>query len=204
MTKVLGLTGGIAAGKTAVGQLFQARGAVLIDADQVARQVVQKSQPGLAEIVALFGITILNAAGELDRSKLGRLVFSDPSQLNRLNAVIQPRIRQEIINQSAAYRAQGYPLVVVMIPLLYEMNYETICDAVLDVDIPLELQVKRVMMRDHLTIVEAKQRITAQLSREQRLSRADFILDTSGNLLQLQENFDELWDRDDFQTFLMS
>jgi dephospho-CoA kinase len=204
MTKVLGLTGGIAAGKTAVGQLFQARGAVLIDADQVARQVVQKSQPGLAEIVALFGITILNAAGELDRSKLGRLVFSDPSQLNRLNAVIQPRIRQEIINQSAAYRAQGYPLVVVMIPLLYEMNYETICDAVLDVDIPLELQVKRVMMRDHLTIDEAKQRITAQLSREQRLSRADFILDTSGNLLQLQENFDELWDRDDFQTFLMS
>lgn len=204
MTKVLGLTGGIAAGKTAVGQLFQARGAVLIDADQVARQVVQKSQPGLAEIVALFGTTILNAAGELDRSKLGRLVFSDPSQLNRLNAVIQPRIRQEIINQSAAYRAQGYPLVVVMIPLLYEMNYETICDAVLDVDIPLELQVKRVMMRDHLTIDEAKQRITAQLSREQRLSRADFILDTSGNLLQLQENFDELWDRDDFQTFLMS
>lgn len=204
MTKVLGLTGGIAAGKTAVGQLFQARGAVLIDADQVARQVVQKSQPGLAEIVVLFGTTILNAAGELDRSKLGRLVFSDPSQLNRLNAVIQPRIRQEIINQSAAYRAQGYPLVVVMIPLLYEMNYETICDAVLDVDIPLELQVKRVMMRDHLTIVEAKQRITAQLSREQRLSRADFILDTSGNLLQLQENFDELWDRDDFQTFLMS
>lgn len=204
MTKVLGLTGGIAAGKTAVGQLFQARGAVLIDADQVARQVVQKSQPGLAEIVALFGTTILNAAGELDRSKLGRLVFSDPSQLNRLNAVIQPRIRQEIINQSAAYRAQGYPLVVVMIPLLYEMNYETICDAVLDVDIPLELQVKRVRMRDHLTIDEAKQRITAQLSREQRLSRADFILDTSGNLLQLQENFDELWDRDDFQTFLMS
>lgn len=204
MTKVLGLTGGIAAGKTAVGQLFQARGAVLIDADQVARQVVQKSQPGLAEIVALFGTTILNAAGELDRSKLGRLVFSDPSQLNRLNAVIQPRIRQEIINQSTAYRAQGYPLVVVMIPLLYEMNYETICDAVLDVDIPLELQVKRVMMRDHLTIDEAKQRITAQLSREQRLSRADFILDTSGNLLQLQENFDELWDRDDFQTFLMS
>ncbi|GEL13468.1 dephospho-coa kinase [Lapidilactobacillus concavus DSM 17758] len=204
MTKVLGLTGGIAAGKTAVGQLFQARGAVLIDADQVARQVVQKSQPGLAEIVALFGTTILNAAGELDRSKLGRLVFSDSSQLNRLNAVIQPRIRQEIINQSAAYRAQGYPLVVVMIPLLYEMNYETICDAVLDVDIPLELQVKRVMMRDHLTIDEAKQRITAQLSREQRLSRADFILDTSGNLLQLQENFDELWDRDDFQTFLMS
>lgn len=204
MTKVLGLTGGIAAGKTAVGQLFQARGAVLIDADQVARQVVQKSQPGLAEIVALFGTTILNAAGELDRSKLGRLVFSDSSQLNHLNAVIQPRIRQEIINQSAAYRAQGYPLVVVMIPLLYEMNYETICDAVLDVDIPLELQVKRVMMRDHLTIDEAKQRITAQLSREQRLSRADFILDTSGNLLQLQENFDELWDRDDFQTFLMS
>lgn len=204
MTKVLGLTGGIATGKTAVGQLFQARGAVLIDADQVARQVVQKSQPGLAEIMALFGITILNAAGELDRSKLGRLVFSDPSQLNRLNAVIQPRIRQEIINQSTAYRAQGYPLVVVMIPLLYEMNYETICDAVLDVDIPLELQVKRVMMRDHLTIDEAKQRITAQLSREQRLSRADFILDTSGNLLQLQENFDELWDRDNFQTFLMS
>lgn len=204
MTKVLGLTGGIATGKTAVAKLFLARGAVVIDADQVAHQVVQKGQPGLTKVIEVFGTGILTPTGELDRAKLGKIVFADAHQLELLNAATHPLIREQILAAIADYQAQGYPLVVADVPLLLESDYRSICDAVLVTDIPLDMQVRRVMSRDHLTSEAAQQRINSQLDRRARLDAADFVIDTSGNLVQLESTFDELWESDKFQKFLIS
>lgn len=202
MSKVLGLTGGIASGKSTVSALFKKQDAAIIDADLIAHQIVEPNQPGLSAIVSAFGQDYLLPDGHLDRAKLGRLVFSDAKALATLNQLTHPLIRQEILRQTTAHQEAGQALIVYDIPLLFETGYEQLCDAVLVVDVAPAIQLERVQQRDHLDQTAAQERIDAQMSREKRLSRADFVIDTSQPVAALPQIFAAFWESESFQSFL--
>ncbi|WP_461219011.1 dephospho-CoA kinase [Lapidilactobacillus salsurivasis] len=203
-TKVLGITGGIASGKSAVATCFVNWGAYLVDADQIAHEILAPDSPGLAAVQAQFGPAYLRADGSLDRAKLGQLVFSDPQALAQLNQLTQPLIRTAIMAAIARGRDSSAPLVVAEIPLLIEENYQTLCDGILVADLPEALQLARVQKRDGLTKAAAQARLAAQIGRTQRLAAADFILDTSHDLATLTANFQRFIRSAAFQSWLRS
>ena len=179
MTYILGLTGGIASGKSTVSAYLAQNGALIIDADLIARQVVAKKSSGLKQIVAKFGGEILTASGELDRKKLGKLVFSNKELLKALTDITGPLIRAEILREIEAAKKAQVKLVVLDIPLLFEAGYQTLCDKVMVVTIPSKLQLERVMKRDNLSAAEARKRIANQLPASKRNELADVLIDNS-------------------------
>ena len=129
--RVIGLTGGIASGKTTVSNLFKISGVPVIDADLVARQVVERGTAGLTALVNRFGESILNTDGTLNRTELGQRMFSDDAIRKEVNDILQPLIRQEITSRMKAYKDQGKPLIVLYLPIFFEMNYESFCDEII-------------------------------------------------------------------------
>lgn len=184
MTYILGLTGGIASGKSTVSAYLAQNGALIIDADLIARQVVAKKSSGLKQIVAKFGGEILTASGELDRKKLGKLVFSNKELLKNLTDITGPLIRAEILREIEAAKKAQVKLVVLDIPLLFETGYQTLCDKVMVVTIPSEVQLERVMKRDNLSAAEARKRIANQLPASKRNELADVLIDNSKSVAE--------------------
>ena len=184
MTYILGLTGGIASGKSTVSAYLAQNGALIIDADLIARQVVAKKSSGLKQIVAKFGGEILTASGELDRKKLGKLVFSNKDLLKNLTDITGPLIRAEILREIEAAKKAQVKLVVLDIPLLFETGYQTLCDKVMVVTIPSEVQLERVMKRDNLSAAEARKRIANQLPASKRNELADVLIDNSKSVAE--------------------
>ena len=184
MTYILGLTGGIASGKSTVSAYLAQNGALIIDADLIARQVVAKRSSGLKQIVAKFGEEILTASGELDRKKLGKLVFSNKDLLKNLTDITGPLIRAEILREIEAAKKAQVKLVVLDIPLLFETGYQTLCDKVMVVTIPSKLQLERVMKRDNLSAAEARKRIANQLPASKRNELADVLIDNSKSVAE--------------------
>lgn len=184
MTYILGLTGGIASGKSTVSAYLAQNGALIIDADLIARQVVAKKSNGLKQIVAKFGGEILTASGELDRKKLGKLVFSNKELLKALTDITGPLIRAEILREIEAAKKAQVKLVVLDIPLLFETGYQTLCDKVMVVTIPSKLQLERVMKRDNLSAAEARKRIANQLPASKRNELADVLIDNSKSVAE--------------------
>lgn len=184
MTYILGLTGGIASGKSTVSAYLAQNGALIIDADLIARQVVAKKSSGLKQIVAKFGGEILTASGELDRKKLGKLVFSNKELLKNLTDITGPLIRAEILREIEAAKKAQVKLVVLDIPLLFETGYQTLCDKVMVVTIPSKLQLERVMKRDNLSADEACKRIANQLPASKRNELADVLIDNSKSVAE--------------------
>lgn len=184
MTYILGLTGGIASGKSTVSAYLAQNGALIIDADLIARQVVAKKSSGLKQIVAKFGGEILTASGELDRKKLGKLVFSNKELLKNLTDITGPLIRAEILREIEAAKKAQVKLVVLDIPLLFETGYQTLCDKVMVVTIPSKLQLERVMKRDNLSVAEARKRIANQLPASRRNELADVLIDNSKSVAE--------------------
>ena len=184
MTYILGLTGGIASGKSTVSAYLAQNGALIIDADLIARQVVAKKSSGLKQIVAKFGEEILTASGELDRKKLGKLVFSNKDLLKALTDITGPLIRAEILREIEAAKKAQVKLVVLDIPLLFETGYQTLCDKVMVVTIPSKLQLERVMKRDNLSAAEARKRIANQLPASRRNELADVLIDNSKSVAE--------------------
>lgn len=184
MTYILGLTGGIASGKSTVSAYLTQNGALIIDADLIARQVVAKKSSGLKQIVAKFGGEILTASGELDRKKLGKLVFSNKELLKALTDITGPLIRAEILREIEAAKKAQVKLVVLDIPLLFETGYQTLCDKVMVVTIPSKLQLERVMKRDNLSAAEARKRIANQLPASKRNELADVLIDNSKSVAE--------------------
>ena len=180
MTFILGLTGGIATGKSTVSRYFSDQGYPVIDADLIAREVVEPGTLGLEKIVAVFGRSVLTQQGELDRQKLGQLVFSDILKRKKLDAVLDGEIRQAIVKAIEEYTLKKTALVIVDIPLLYEAGYESLMTKVMVVYVSEETQLKRLMERNSLTHEEAKQRMNSQLSIQIKKMRADFVIDNSG------------------------
>ncbi len=178
--KVLGLTGGIGSGKSMVARMFAQIGADVIDADQLARDVVEPGQPALEEIATAFGRDILLPDGRLHRGKLAGIIFADPAARARLNAITHPRIRQRMDAEIAARRS-GSGVLVVDIPLLYENDRTATVEAVIVVWVNEKTQLRRLRERDGLTLEEARQRIAAQMPLDEKRARADMVIDNSGS-----------------------
>ncbi len=179
----IGLTGGIGCGKSAVADLFTELGAPILDADQVAREVVLPGKPALSEITQRFGSEILLPDGQLDRKRLRAIIFHDEQARHDLEAILHPRIRQQmqhwLANQKTAY-------AILSIPLLIETGQQNTFDRILVVDCPEALQIERICTRDQVTPDQARSILTAQTSRQERLAAADDIIDNSGPLEALR------------------
>jgi dephospho-CoA kinase len=191
MVMQIGLTGGIASGKSAVAALLARHGAVIIDSDLLAREVVAAGTPGLAAIVARFGTTILGADGCLDRPALGRLVFADQAARRDLEAIIHPAVRARAAELVAEAPADS--VVVQVIPLLVEVGLVGAFDLVLVVDVEPETQLTRLQRREGFTESEALARVEAQASRGQRLAAAGAVIDNNGTLAELEASVHQFW-----------
>lgn len=166
MEMYIGLTGGIGSGKSTVSEYLKEKGCTIVDADLIARQIVEPGCPALSEIAEVFGKEYLFEDGTLNRKKLGRLVFSQPEQLVRLNEITARRIREAVLKQMAASESN---ITVLDAPMLLESGLDKIVEQVWIVDVPDEIRIKRVMLRDSATEEEVRDRMKAQMSREERL-----------------------------------
>lgn len=187
----VGLTGGIASGKSEVSRRLAELGAVLIDADLLAREAVEPGSEGLAEVVRAFGPGILQDDGALDRAALGALVFADPERRGQLNAIVHPRVRARAAELMAA--ASDEAVVVQDIPLLVETGQAGSFDVVVVVDAPDEVRIRRLAERNGMTPEDASARMAAQATREERLAAADHVIENSGSLDELRAAVDRLW-----------
>ncbi|WP_057735935.1 dephospho-CoA kinase [Liquorilactobacillus uvarum] len=179
MMYILGLTGGIASGKSTVSAFLKKKGAFVIDGDIIARQVVEPGKIGLRKLKEAFGTKIIKKDGTLNRARLGKIVFADKKQLKRLNEITGPLIRQRVEEQIEEARQLKIRLLVLEIPLLFEGHYEKYCDSVMTVSIPHEVQLERLMKRNNLKKGEAQKRIKTQMSQDERNRRADIVIDNS-------------------------
>jgi dephospho-CoA kinase len=191
----VGLTGGIGSGKSEVSRRLAASGAVIIDADVAARQVVAPGTPGLARIAEAFGPGVLRPDGALDRERLGAIVFGDPAQLAKLNAITHPLIGQwmQAAERAALEAAEGDPIVVYDVALIAESGRWADYDLVIVVDVPPEVQVDRLVSQRGMAPDQAQARLAAQASREQRLALADLVIDNTGSLEDLDRRVAEVW-----------
>ncbi|MFK4567751.1 dephospho-CoA kinase [Enterococcus sp. UD-01] len=179
MSMVLGLTGGIATGKSTVSQVFKEAGFPIIDGDLIAREIVEPGQPALKEIAAAFGSQMIDAKGSLNRKKLGKIIFNDSTKRVQLNKIMSPYLRKAILAELEQKKQQA-PLVVLDIPLLYEGGYEQFVDQVAVVYVPEKIQLQRLIQRDQLTAKEAQQRINSQWPIEQKKQLAEIVFDNQG------------------------
>jgi dephospho-CoA kinase len=193
---LLGLTGGIASGKSTVASRLAAHGAVVVDADLLAREAVEPGSRGLAAIVREFGSGILADDGQLDRAALGAIVFRDPDALARLNAIVHPevgRLSRERFGE--AFAADPHAVVVYDVPLLAEARAADEFDRVVVVHAPAEERIRRMVELRGMDEAEARRRVQFQASDEQRLAIADEVIDASGSLEHTREQVDALWMR---------
>ncbi len=190
MLKV-GLTGGIGSGKSEVSRRLAARGAVVVDADKIAREVVEPGTPGLAEIVEAFGEDVLRPDGTLDRERLGAIVFADAEKLKVLNGIVHPKVGER--SEQLQREAPDDAVVVYDVPLLAENNLAPLYDVVIVVDTPDEVRLDRLLRFRGMPEADARARIAAQASREDRLRIADLVIRNDGSLDDLDAQVDKVW-----------
>ncbi|MCW2780925.1 MAG: coaE [Marmoricola sp.] len=188
----VGLTGGVASGKSTVSKLLTELGAVVIDGDLLAREVVARGTPGLAQVIDEFGSSLLTPEGDLDRAALGALVFSDESARKRLEAIVHPLVYQRVVELEAQAPADG--VVVHDIPLLAETGRADTFDAVIVVDAPADVQLDRMLRDRGWTRADAESRMAAQVSREDRRAIATYVIDNTGSLDELRARVVEVYD----------
>lgn len=187
----IGLTGGIGSGKSEVAKRLSARGAVVIDADKIAREVVEPGTPGLARVRATFGEEVIRPDGSLDREKLGAIVFADQEQLAKLNAIVHPLVGERVAQLQS--EAPDDAIVVYDVPLLAENNLAPMYDVVIVVDAADEVRIARLAEHRGMAEPDAKARIAAQASREERLAVADLVIPNEGSLDDLDARVEEVW-----------
>jgi dephospho-CoA kinase len=186
---VIALTGGIGSGKSAVSRHLESLGVPVMDADLLARQLVQPGSPALDEILSIFGDHLLDDEGQLDRAALRQIVFDQPEQRQRLEDILHPRIKQMMLQWLAEQTA---PYAVLVIPLLFETGQQDVADRILVVDCEESQQILRISARDNLTDEQIGQILNAQVDRATRLRGADDIIENNGNLLELIEATENL------------
>jgi len=192
--KIIGLTGGIGSGKSTVSRILRGLGAKIIDADQVAREVVEKGKPALNEIAEEFGKETLLEDGTLDRKKLGSIIFSDTEKRMRLNEITHPKIVQEISERIDKYRAENHcDLVVLDCALLFEMDLDNMVEESWLVSLDKETQLKRIMSRDELSKQDALKRINAQMPLDEKAERATRVIDNSSVVNDTHKQVLDLW-----------
>lgn len=190
---LIGLTGNIATGKSEVARMLRGLGAHVIDADQLAREVVQPGQPALAEIVRAFGPQALLPSGELDRKRMAGIVFSDPAKLRQLEAITHPAVRALL--WARIHDAPKDAIVVIEVIRLFEGGYAERCDQVWVTDCPRETQIARLVASRGMSEAEAARRVDAQPPQADKVARADAVIDTSDSLEDTHRQVVDLWDR---------
>ncbi|WP_159881569.1 dephospho-CoA kinase [Paenibacillus puerhi] len=190
----IGLTGGIASGKSTVAAMLVRRGALLVDADRIAREVVEPNTPVLAQVIERFGADLLLQDGSLNRKKLGEKVFGDPEALRDLEGLLHPPIRATMRERMSRYQ-EDHPdkLVVVDIPLLYESGLQGMVEEVMVVYVPREVQLARLIARDGMSPEEAEKRLNAQMSIEDKKRMADIVITNTGSLEETEGQIDAFW-----------
>jgi len=182
---IIGLTGGIASGKSTVSRALREMGAKIIDADEIAHRIIEPDQPAWQDIVASFGREVLNEDLSINRAALGAIVFSDPARLQELNRITHPRVMERLRAELEAINQENADAIVVMeIPLLYETHMDRLCQEVWVVWVDRETQIKRLMDRDHINYAEAVKRIDSQMPLDEKARRADRVI---GNMLGFEE-----------------
>jgi dephospho-CoA kinase len=190
---VIGLTGGIASGKSTVVRCLRELGAPVVDADAIVHEVQAPGTPVTAAIAQEFGPEVLRADGSLDRAALGRIIFTDAARRKALEAIVHPAVLAQMAQQVERYRAEGRPAVVLDVPLLLEGGLQRTVDRVWVVYIDRATQRARLMARDHLTLDEADQRINAQMSLDDKLAYADLIIDNRGTEAETRSQVADAW-----------
>ena len=190
--KVIGLTGGIASGKSTVAKWMLQDGILVLDADQIVRELQQPGTPLLKEIEAQFGNRVITKDGQLDRPALGALIFGDEALRRQLDRLIHPRVKERLIQGVADAKIQGKSLVVLDVPLLFETGFDALVDEVVVVYAPQDIQLKRLMGRDGIDQHFAIKKIGSQGSLEEKKERARYVLDNGGSLDDLKKQYEEL------------
>jgi dephospho-CoA kinase len=189
---LVGLTGGIGSGKSTVARMLEARGAVVFDADALARQAVEPGTPGHDAVVARFGANVLGPGGDLDREALASIVFADPAARRDLEAIVHPEVRRLFAERSEAYRADDV-VVVFSAPLLVETGMHTAFEVLVVVSTPVETQIERLLRGRGMREDAIRSRIAAQAPLEDKAAVADVIVDNEGTLEELEAQVDRLW-----------
>lgn len=191
---VIGLTGGIGTGKSEVARLLQSLGAAVISADEVGHEAYAPNSESWREVVDTFGKEILQPSGEIDRQKLGAIVFSDPQQLEKLNAIMHPRMARMVADRIQVLRDQGASTVVVEAALLFEAGWDSLVDEVWTTDSSVESVVERLQARNGMDEKEARRRIDSQMDPAERIERSDLVVDNSSDVSALEQTVMALWD----------
>ena len=189
--KIVGLTGGNSSGKSTVSSYLKQLKIPVIDADEVARKVVEPNSQGAIEIRKTFGSDVFEEDGSLNRQRLGALIFSNAENRQKLDDLLQPLIKIMILDEIEEHRQKGENMIVLDLPLLFEKQYEELCEEIIVVYIPKELQLERLMKRNQYTKQEALSRIDSQLSIEEKRKRATVLLDNQGTIQQLYQQVEQ-------------
>ncbi len=191
---VIGLTGGIGTGKSEVARLLQSLGAAVISADEVGHEAYAPNSESWREVVDTFGKEILQPSGEIDRQKLGAIVFSDPQQLEKLNAIMHPRMARMVADRIQVLRDQGASTVVVEAALLFEAGWDSLVDEVWTTDSSVESVVERLQARNGMDEKEARRRIDSQMDPAERIERSALVVDNSSDVSALEQTVMALWE----------
>ncbi|HCY9462058.1 TPA: dephospho-CoA kinase [Staphylococcus aureus] len=197
MPKVIGLTGGIASGKSTVSELLSVFGFKVVDADKAAREAVKKGSKGLAQVREVFGDEAIDENGEMNRRYMGDLVFNHPEKRLELNAIIHPIVRYIMEEEKQEYLKQGYN-VIMDIPLLFENELENTVDEVWVVYTSESIQMDRLMQRNNLSLEDAKARVYSQISIDKKSRMADHVIDNLGDKLELKQNLERLLEEEGY------
>lgn len=197
MPKVIGLTGGIASGKSTVSELLSVFGFKVVDADKAAREAVKKGSKGLAQVREVFGDEAIDENGEMNRRYMGDLVFNHPEKRLELDAIIHPIVRDIMEEEKQEYLKQGYN-VIMDIPLLFENELENTVDEVWVVYTSESIQMDRLMQRNNLSLEDAKARVYSQISIDKKSRMADHVIDNLGDKLELKQNLERLLEEEGY------
>ncbi len=195
MAKIIGLTGGIATGKSTVSKMFKEREIPVIDTDKIAKSLLNKGSEGYQEILSLFGEEVLSTDGEINRNKLASKLFSDPKVRQTINGILHPKVKEIVKREITRLESYGTEVIVVDVPLLFETDFHKTCDYTLLVYARQKDQVARLVERDQIDEAYALKKIKSQLPMSQKKQLADFVIDNSKSILETRKAFDRLLER---------
>ncbi len=186
---IVGLTGGIATGKSTVSKFFIDEGIPVIDTDLIARNLLSKGTKTYYEVIQFFSNEILLTNKEINRKKLGRVIFTNPKKRKKLNEIVHPKVRDEVNEQIKKYEEKGHPIIVIDVPLLFETKYQEVVDKTIVVYAKEIKQLERLASRDNISVEYAKMKIDAQMPLSEKVERADYVIDNSFSILQTKRDF---------------
>ncbi|MBC2325139.1 dephospho-CoA kinase [Listeria booriae] len=192
MATIIGLTGGIASGKSTVSKMLQDAGYPVVDADIAAREVVKKDSLGAQQIKEAFGTEVFQADGELDRTKLGNIIFHEAEKRETLNAIVHPLVKQWMLAEQERYITNGAKTIILDIPLLFESQLEDMVQQIIVVSVDENTQLSRLMKRNKLTKTEAEARMASQMPLHEKARRADVVIDNAGSLAETKQQVEAL------------